>query len=1190
MKEITQSRKYANMLLLVFTASLAFSFSSFSQDYAKSITDFQFADITPSVVATIDETALTITAEVHATADLTTLVATFTNSATSTVKVGVVLQISGTTVNDFTNPVTYTVTALDNSVKNYVVTVTKAAARTANSILTFAFNGISPAVDGFISELDSTIVAVVHNSTDITNLVATFTNSLLSIVSVGGVNQVSETSIVDFTNPVTYLVTAESGATKEYEVTVTKSPARDDKELLSFQFDNLEVAAVGVFDGFNVAVTVPSSTDVTTLVASFTNSDLSSVRIGATVQTSGTTPNNFTTTVTYTVWAENGSSRNYYITVTKADPVTGKELTSFEFLGLIPPVTGAIDQAAHTVAVTVPHSTNVTALVASFTRSTLATVKVGGIVQQSGTTPQNFTAVVTYTVEAENTSTQNYFVTVTKAPAKTEKVISTFSFLGLNPPVNGVISESTNAIAVTVPFLTNVTALVATFSNSFHSNVSVGGVPQVSGTTANDFTNAVSYLVTAEDLSTRYYTVTVTKETASTANTMLSFAFNGLNPVINCIINEANHTITCSVLHATDITALVATFTHSPYSTVSVGGLVQVSGITPNDFTGGLTYTVTAQDATTQDYQVAVNHLPASQENSLLSFSFQDLNPVVVGVINEVNHTVNLTVPNSTNLATLIATFTNSPLSNVSVGGVNQVSGTTVNDFSAPVNYSVTAEDASIEIYIVTVTKAAISTDKAIETYTFSAISPAATGLINETAGTITVKVNLTIDITNLVATFLKSGGAVITIGGVVQVSGTTVNDFTNPVTYLVTAEDASTKEYIVTVTKADLIPPVVTADAQSITNAVGAFAIVQTNEASGSVYLLRDGEPADSIVHFQRAVAANKAVTAFVGAANVDIPLATANLVQGNYYAYASDAAGNISARGANIILVTDLIPPVVTAAEQTASNTVLDYFEVSSNENNGKVYVIMDGEPQSTVNEFDIAVATNKGASVVITKADSLHQVVTLNLLAGIYYAYAVDSSGNISVKGINTLTIYIQSSEKEITAFRFAGLNPEIVGAIAQNNILLAVAMGTDITALVATFVHSANSVVTVNDVVQVSGVTANDFTFPVTYKVTAENASFTEYTVTVTIGNSIEELTAGEAIKIYPVPVADVLYLENLITVKRIILTNTIGQTIRLIENNGDYSLKISTSSFNNGIYFLRFYSNEGLIRTQKIIVR
>jgi len=58
--------------------------------------------------------------------NVTSLAATFTTSAgVSSVKVGAVSQVSGTTANNFTNPVTYVVTAQDGvTTKNWVVTVT----------------------------------------------------------------------------------------------------------------------------------------------------------------------------------------------------------------------------------------------------------------------------------------------------------------------------------------------------------------------------------------------------------------------------------------------------------------------------------------------------------------------------------------------------------------------------------------------------------------------------------------------------------------------------------------------------------------------------------------------------------------------------------------------------------------------------------------------------------------------------------------------------------------------------------------------------------------------------------------------------------------------------------------------------------------------------------------------------------
>jgi len=96
------------------------------------------------------------------------------------------------------------------------------------------------------------------------------------------------------------------------------------------------------------------------------------------------------------------------------------------------------------------------------------------------------------------------------------KAITAFSFQGLTPPVIGVINGAARTIAVTVPRATDVHALVATFTTT-GAAVAVGGTPQVSGTTANDFSSPVTYKVTADDGSTQDYTVTVTVPVAPVA-------------------------------------------------------------------------------------------------------------------------------------------------------------------------------------------------------------------------------------------------------------------------------------------------------------------------------------------------------------------------------------------------------------------------------------------------------------------------------------------------------------------------------------------------------------------------------------------------------------------------------------------------------------------------------------------------
>lgn len=83
-----------------------------------------------------------------------------------------------------------------------------------------------------------------------------------------------------------------------------------------------------------------------------------------------------------------------------------------------------------------------------------------------------------------------------------EKNITSFSILG----IRGTIGA--NTITLTVPHGTALTSLVATFTTTGRA-VTVNGIDQNSGVTENDFRNPVTYVITAEDLSTKTYTVTV---------------------------------------------------------------------------------------------------------------------------------------------------------------------------------------------------------------------------------------------------------------------------------------------------------------------------------------------------------------------------------------------------------------------------------------------------------------------------------------------------------------------------------------------------------------------------------------------------------------------------------------------------------------------------------------------------------
>ena len=166
------------------------------------------------------------------------------------------------------------------------------------------------------------------------------------------------------------------------------------------------------------------------------------------------------------------------------------------------------------------------------------------------------------------------------------KDIFTFNFPGL-----GAATISGTSITLTnVPFTTDITALSPTYLCS-----ALATCRPASGTTRN-FTTPQTYTVTAQDSSTKTYTVMVTKAAApSSACDILSVTWGTYSSLI------VGTNVSLLVPMGTVVTAINPTVTVSPFATVS-----PASGST-NDFTSPVNYTVTAQDGvTTKTYALQV--------------------------------------------------------------------------------------------------------------------------------------------------------------------------------------------------------------------------------------------------------------------------------------------------------------------------------------------------------------------------------------------------------------------------------------------------------------------------------------------------------------------------------------------------------------------------------------------------------
>ena len=210
--------------------------------------------------------------------------------------------------------------------------------------------------------------------------------------------------------------------------------------------------------------------------------------------------------------------------------------------------------------------------------------------------------------------------------------------------------------------------------------------------------------------------------------------------------------------------------------------------------------------------------------------------------INSVAGTIGVTVPFSTNVTALAATFTTSAnITSIKVGGTDQVSGTTTNNFTSPVTYVVTAQDGTtIKNWVVTVTVAVASSAAEIAAYSLPGQTGSAT--INSGAGTIGVTVPFGTNVTAMAPTFATSANSIsVKVGGTDQVSGTTTNNFTSPVTYVVTAQDGTTiKNWVVTVTVAvassDATPSGLTISSGTLTPVFDSGTTVYTYNVANAV------------------------------------------------------------------------------------------------------------------------------------------------------------------------------------------------------------------------------------------------------------------------------------------------------------------------------------------------------------------
>ena len=137
--------------------------------------------------------------------------------------------------------------------------------------------------------------------TSMTSLTPLIVYSGKSINPVSGVTQ-------NFSSPLSYIVTAMDGSTQSYAVTVTVASVSS-KDITYFSINGV----VGTITGTNISVTLPSGTDVASLIPTISITGIS-------VNPASGDAQNFSSPVTYTVTAGDNTTEDYLATVNVTAP------------------------------------------------------------------------------------------------------------------------------------------------------------------------------------------------------------------------------------------------------------------------------------------------------------------------------------------------------------------------------------------------------------------------------------------------------------------------------------------------------------------------------------------------------------------------------------------------------------------------------------------------------------------------------------------------------------------------------------------------------------------------------------------------------------------------------------------------------------------------------------------------------
>lgn len=630
------------------------------------------------------------------------------------------------------------------------------------------------------SENDSIHITMLEVIEDISDRIALFTLSEGASAYVNSTEQISDITPNDYSNgPVTYTISAEDGTQRDWTVVVSHYY----NQFSSFSIEGQDSSKVA---GNDVMVWMPNNTDFSNLIADYTFTPFSGdVFINEIVQVSGTTVNDWSSlSMNYSLYSTLGSENECTVNIILNDALESM-FYSFEIEGQ---ESAEYDYENNTIDIMMPAGTVV--LNQFFTNFSLmdgVTVTVDEIIQTPGVSMNDWSSgSVIFDIDLGTGTTTQWIINLNIALYSGTEILD-YTIPG---QAGATIYDSLNdSIHITMlEVIENISDRVASFTLSEGANAQVGAIIQESEVTENDYSNGpLIYTVTAEDGTQRDWTVVVSHY----YNQFSSFSIAGQDSSGYC----GADTICVWMPNNTDLSSLIADFTITGYAgEVLMDEIPQISGVTVNDWSNlSLNYIVLSDVGVEKEYTVII-HLNDALESMFYSFEIDNQESAAYDYE---NNTIDIMMPAGTyDLTNLVANFSLEDGVTVTVDGITQIPGETINDWtSGTVIYTIETGNRSVIQWTVNLNVELYSGNDIL--FYFIAGQDGLTEFDLESY-TITITMNEQItDITNRTAEFTLSEGALAYVDGIEQISEVTANDFNPaPIVYVIIAEDGTTKEW----------------------------------------------------------------------------------------------------------------------------------------------------------------------------------------------------------------------------------------------------------------------------------------------------------------------------------------------------------------------------------------------------------